>query len=251
MSDEINYYQNCQQYWLNYGCIQSAGEGEAFSVYKSGVMHPLLNGVVRVADGQSDARTGDVIAGLGGLPSTWWVGPDSGAGVLASLTALGARTLGQMPVMALDLQNLASLPALPEGVSVVELDAGDDLGAWVKGYAPSMGVPDTQIEAMLYAERHRLDKAGELYRFAARFDGRVIGTAELFIHAGVGGIYLVTTDAMFRKIGVGTALTQFACLAARKLGLRSATLQASPLGYPVYERIGFRQVGAYTLLSFP
>ena len=251
MSDEIKFYENCRQYWLNYGCIDSASAGSAFSTYKSGVMHPLLNGVVRLAEGQSEASIVDVIAGFRGLPSTWWIGPDSGAGTLASLTGLGAKLVGDLPVMTIDLQTIGSLADLPEGVSVSEIDEGDDLGAWVNCYCPAMGVPDTQIEAMIYAERHRLDQAGQLHRFAARFEGSVIGTAELFIHAGVAGIYLVTTDAKFRRKRIGTALTQLACLAGRKLGLRFATLQASPLGYNVYERIGFRQIGAYKLLSFP
>lgn len=45
----------------------------------------------------------------------------------------------------------------------------------------------------------------------------------------------------------GTALTVAALEAGRERGLSVGTLQASPSGFPVYERMGFRTVAAYEL----
>jgi hypothetical protein len=56
----------------------------------------------------------------------------------------------------------------------------------------------------------------------------------------VGWIAMVLVDAAFRRRGIGGRLVERAltCLDAR--GVRTARLDATPLGRPVYERLGFR-----------
>jgi ribosomal protein S18 acetylase RimI-like enzyme len=56
------------------------------------------------------------------------------------------------------------------------------------------------------------------------------------------GIHYVATEASHRRRGLASRLLRALLAAAREKGLRTATLQASPDGLSVYERLGFRRV---------
>jgi len=57
------------------------------------------------------------------------------------------------------------------------------------------------------------------------------------------GIHYVATDPARRRMGLATRLVSEVLTRGCAAGLRTATLQASPDGLPVYRRMGFRQVG--------
>jgi ribosomal protein S18 acetylase RimI-like enzyme len=61
-------------------------------------------------------------------------------------------------------------------------------------------------------------------------------------------IQYVATEASHRRQGLATRLLLAILASAKAEGLRSATLQASPDGLSVYERLGFRKVA--TLRGF-
>jgi len=56
-------------------------------------------------------------------------------------------------------------------------------------------------------------------------------------------VHYVATDAGFRRRGLASRLIRAALSDARAEGAATATLQASPDGLSVYERLGFRRVG--------
>ena len=55
-------------------------------------------------------------------------------------------------------------------------------------------------------------------------------------------VQYVATDARFRRRGLAAQVVGAALAEARDDGVRTATLQASPDGFGVYERLGFRTV---------
>jgi GNAT superfamily N-acetyltransferase len=73
-------------------------------------------------------------------------------------------------------------------------------------------------------------------------DDAPVATATLFFTAGVAGLYFVSTVPAMRGRGIGAAISRVALVAARDLGYRVAVLGSSPMGYGVYERLGFREV---------
>ncbi|HET6662409.1 MAG TPA: GNAT family N-acetyltransferase, partial [Rubrobacter sp.] len=79
-------------------------------------------------------------------------------------------------------------------------------------------------------------------RYIAYQDGVAVATSALLLHAGVAGIFAVATIPQARRRGLGTAVTQAPLLEARRRGYRVGTLQSSPMGFPVYGRLGFREV---------
>jgi predicted GNAT family acetyltransferase len=79
-------------------------------------------------------------------------------------------------------------------------------------------------------------------------DARPVATALSVRTGDVVGIYSVATLPEARGHGYGTALT-WMTLADAEPGVRAAVLQASPMGRPVYERMGFRLVREFVELG--
>jgi GNAT superfamily N-acetyltransferase len=81
--------------------------------------------------------------------------------------------------------------------------------------------------------------------FSARLDGRPVGNSVAIRTGDVAGVYAVGTRPEARRRGVGTAVSWAAVAAGRAWGCDPIVLQASAMGLPVYERMGFRTVVRY------
>lgn len=244
--DAAALFLNCRHYWLGYGCDTRIETG--MTLYSAGVMHPQLNGVMWVGGGDLPRKIEQARRHLQGRPWAWWVGPDSAPGTFDALVAAGAMQVGTAPVMVIDSDALAV--TAPPGLEIEILPDGADLAEWVRAYAPAMEIPDAEGPAMLRAEIARKDPSDSLVRFAARAEGEIVAVSELFMRDGVAGIYLVATDARHRRRGYGAAVTTAAVRLGHARGARLATLQATPLGRPLYEELGFVTVAEYRILVF-
>jgi len=74
-------------------------------------------------------------------------------------------------------------------------------------------------------------------------DGRPVCVAMTLALDDDLGIHYVATEADHRRRGLATLLLTEVMDRARADGMRTATLQASPDGRPVYRHMGFREVG--------
>jgi ribosomal protein S18 acetylase RimI-like enzyme len=72
-----------------------------------------------------------------------------------------------------------------------------------------------------------------------------VATTQLVVHENTGGLYYVGVVDAARRKGYGEAITRHAVRAAMSRGCDLASLQASPMGRPVYERLGFRVICEY------
>ena len=90
-----------------------------------------------------------------------------------------------------------------------------------------------------------------LRRYLGYLDGVPVATSALVLHAGVAGIYAVATLPEARRQGIAAAMTRLPLLDAFAGGYQVGTLQASPMGYPVYQRLGFATVWGIELYLLP
>jgi GNAT superfamily N-acetyltransferase len=82
--------------------------------------------------------------------------------------------------------------------------------------------------------------------FVAEHDGAAAGTATTCIFGSVAWIGMVLVDAALRGRGIGRALLDHALAFLDERGIPSVRLDATPLGRPLYQTLGF--VEEYTLI---
>ncbi|TFH21502.1 MAG: GNAT family N-acetyltransferase [Myxococcales bacterium] len=83
----------------------------------------------------------------------------------------------------------------------------------------------------------------------AYLEGRPASCALVNASHGVAGLYWISTVRESRSRGLGEACTRVVTNLAFDLGARAVSLQASPMGEPIYRRIGFEQIATYELLA--
>jgi predicted GNAT family acetyltransferase len=69
---------------------------------------------------------------------------------------------------------------------------------------------------------------------------RPVASASLLYHAGVAGIYGVSTIPVARRRGVAASMTLHLLRVARDTGYRVATLSPTDMSEAIYRRIGFQ-----------
>jgi predicted GNAT family acetyltransferase len=80
-----------------------------------------------------------------------------------------------------------------------------------------------------------------------RRDGAAMATAMLHTPCDVAGVYGITV----RRQGLATLATLATVRAGAERGATMAMLQASKDGFPVYQRLGFRTIGAFRSWQIP
>jgi GNAT superfamily N-acetyltransferase len=178
----------------------------------------------------------------------WWIMPSTRpADLPARLEARGfVRDAYETPAMTVDLDTLpGALPAPPE-LAVREALDPLTLRLWVQTFVRGMEIPAGATDVVFAAHASLGAAAEQPYRtYLARLDGVPVATASLFLAAGVAGIVAVSTVPEARGQGIGAAVTLAPLLEARRLGYRIGTLMASPMGAPVYRRMGFTEVARF------
>ncbi len=163
---------------------------------------------------------------------TVWV-PEGDREAAATLEAAGHRLDATPAGMSLDLARLGAWEA-------GELDWDDRASAAVVarindlayGFEdPTFGTAMTDL---------RSEPPLRLYQ--AREDGEPVSVLGTIDDGDDCSIYLVATLKGHRGKGLARRLLHVALAEARDRGLRTSTLQATKLGYPVYERLGYEAI---------
>jgi len=187
------------------------------------------------------------------VPVAWRVTPTTPAETAVALEAIGWHADRQVPVMATDLDTQPTSRRLRPGATVEEVTAAA-LADWSRVVAVAFGCPEDFVHLPAgYDRDFGLPGETALRRFLLRIDGEPLASSALLpgpAGSGLAGIYCVGTLEQSRGQGLGTVMTQTAMAAARDAGARVAVLQASEMGRPVYERLGFDTVG-HIAVHFP
>ena len=161
---------------------------------------------------------------------TVWA-PEDDAEAIALLTDAGHVFDGSPAAMVCELAKLeapdpGNLDWDAEG-ELAELGRLNDLAYGFEdgqGYAPAFAEPSPQVPTRLYRARVRGKVATVLFTLDSEDDTE---------------ISFVATPERYRGRGLATRLMAVALVEARERGQLIASLQASPLGEPVYAALGF------------
>ncbi len=164
-------------------------------------------------------------------------------------TASGLQLIYEMPEMVLD--SPVEEPSLPVGAELRQLSEArqaDDYWKVAAASYTSIGFPP---EVFGGYSNHIGLLAENVAAFIAYLDGEPVSIAMTIISHGVAGIYWVGSLEQARGKGLGRAVTAAATNAGFKLGAELASLQASPMGKPIYEAMGYETIFDYRLFMSP
>jgi GNAT superfamily N-acetyltransferase len=89
-----------------------------------------------------------------------------------------------------------------------------------------------------------VERPPELFTYQARRNGRPVACSASVHHEGDCAVFFVATLPEARGHGLATALMTRIALDAREAGCETTSLQATRAGRPIYERLGYRDLGA-------
>lgn len=131
-------------------------------------------------------------------------------------------------------------PKTPDGVRIEAMSSAKHLKDFVEvsvlAYA-MLGLPEVHTRAMFTKPDALLDK--NILGCIAYRGEQPLATALSFMTGECGGLYWIGTRPNAQRLGLGALLTVHTTKMSFDAGAKVVTLQASKLGEPVYQRLGF------------
>ncbi len=166
-------------------------------------------------------------------------GPDEGPYLVVDTWAtLDLQPYGFKRWMTLPF--MVRAPGEPSGrrydLDIREARSKDEIERFVEVLVEAFGLSDLKSVPTAQVVDERILAGGSMQCFVGYVDGQPVGTSVAYHSDGVVGVYLVGVVPAMRRKGFGEALTWHATLSDPAL---PCSLQASDLGRPVYERMGY------------
>jgi GNAT superfamily N-acetyltransferase len=209
--------------------------------FLSSEFDPFLNHLFAVGS----VAPREVAEALGGRPGFVWL-----AETLRSSEVASPLALTVMHGMTAATAKPAAAPQID--AEIVEVRSHSELRSWHEVYCEVFGVDDRGLHD--WERVHdALGPAGDrsLLLLLARVDGSPAATGGVFFEPDVAGLYCFTTREQMRGRGLASALVYASHAAARARGVERALLQATPSGWPVYARAGYREERTLPILRSP
>lgn len=159
---------------------------------------------------------------------------------------LGLVDVGITPGMA--LADMAKPGTRVEGLTMLTARTHETFLHHVGMIEAAFGVPRQFVEQLMTDRFLHLPDV-ELY--VGYLDDKPVASSALFVTGRTAGIYNVATLPEVRGRGIGEAMTWHCVRRGAAMGCVAATLQASDMGRPIYERMGFRLVSPYRTYQRP
>jgi hypothetical protein len=137
--------------------------------------------------------------------------------------------------------------ALPPSIELRWLGDRSTLDAFLavseRAYA-SVGMPVGAISEAI--TDLRAVTAANVHSVVAYLDGEPVAAAQTVLSHSIAGVYFVGTVERARGTGLGDAVTRAVTNRAFDAGAGAVTLQASPMGEPIYLKMGYKTLYHYS-----
>ncbi len=128
---------------------------------------------------------------------------------------------------------------IPDAPSWLEIRRADDAASHDAHAATDAAAFDDRVETTMRVFPSSLLEAPGYHAYTGYVDGEAVATSTLFVTDLAAGVFGVATVPSHRRRGIGEAMTWHAVREGARLGCDVASLQASPMGRSMYERMGF------------
>ena len=197
-------------------------------------------------ESEIDEQIEGVIQAYKGQPFAWWLGPTaSPKGLSAKLVERGFVFETTELAMICDLTTF-DFSKKESSLDIKRVQLPEDLENFIQVLEPY------DLSARPFYERLSLshDRGVEdLFIGYENGDPVIIGI--LYFEGNTAGIFSILTREDKRGLGYGTQMMNDLCLHAKDKGAIYATLIASSdSGYRIYERLGFKNLGAFECLEW-
>ena len=239
-----------QLFELDPRAVVETGDGWVFGA--GGPTHPVISNAAFRSDDSLDAeefvkQAKAFFAPRGRGFSIWLRGEQpQDRDLLAAAETAGLVQVFEMPEMVLGAP--VEPQPLPSGAEIRKLtsaEQADDYWRIAAAAYASIGFPPEVFGG--YTDHTGL-QAENVAAFVTYLDGVPVSIAMTIVSHGVAGIYWVGSLEQARGKGLGRATTAAATNAGFELGAELASLQASTMGKPIYEDMGYETVFDYKLL---
>ncbi|OAI39907.1 hypothetical protein AYO38_06700 [bacterium SCGC AG-212-C10] len=174
---------------------------------------------------------------------------DAGGQLAPAARSAGLVPGSPLPLMAMMLPRIADgserpAPALDVRRSVTPGDIRDFIATAAGGFGSGREVFEVFFEG-------RDIGPPECAFFVGYLSGARVASAAVTITNGVAGLQNIATLPVYRRRGIGEAMTRAALETGIAAGCDVAALTATPRGYPLYRRMGFADAGSYMTWDSP
>jgi GNAT superfamily N-acetyltransferase len=231
--------------WLRVSCGQVPGslvqaEGGVIA-FGTGLPLALFNQIVVTAADATDAGMSAAIGALEERGAPFYLvlrrGIDDRFGRLA--LELGLRVEeGILPGMALH-PIPEPTPPVPDGHEIRRINEAAGLDDHIQALAAGFGVPEPMARPWIGEELWLRDGCAVYVGYT---DGHPVSSGFGVRTGRTIGVYSIATLPDARRRGYGAAMTERVVADGVTVGCDVAILQASDMGRPIYERLGFRTV---------
>jgi len=152
-----------------------------------------------------------------------------------------------VPAMAAQLRDLPPIDP-PEGVTWSRVDSPERLRVLLDVDVAGFEVPDSFRQWFELALGPLSSPRPDVGCYVLSTDGRPSATALGVVADDVLGIYNVATVPAARGRGLGALATRLVMRHGADHGARTAVLESSDVGYSLYQRLGFVDMGRYQVL---
>lgn len=166
------------------------------------------------------------------------------AELTAALERHGFQCDSPTPIMARRLSGFRPTAAVPEEMSVAPAATSGQLDEAAAVMHAGFQFPAGTLAALREMTGYMADYSrGEGAHFVGYWQGQPAAAGSVIFCGDIAGLYNIATLPAFQRRGVGGALTDGMLAWAAGQGAKLAVLEASAMGLPVYQRLGFEQAG--------
>lgn len=225
---------------------------DEYSWASSTLLDQFTVGLNQYKDENIIKNTSNVIeeAQKSGLSNIWWlVNSETSSDPLSrQLLSRGFETMWDKPIMAISLDSLKKPSEGPIGLVIKHVTNDEIFKEWTevqKKASPEMN--GLWHYVYITESGHGFSDVLPMRRYVGYIDGSPISASYGLMAYGAVGLFHVACLPSMGRRGIGTEMSLIPLREARDRGYKVGILDSTEMGFKVYTRIGFKEVGRHRI----